>query len=117
VPINNGQNRLDGHHEPPQSSVHMPPHNRAPNEIVASESPPGFFCPLTGILMRDPVLLRDSAISYERNALEWSLHRDPDRCPVSGLVLTERTLYDDVDLRRRIEAWAAANKPDVLVRS
>ena len=91
---------------------------RAPQEIVMrSAPPPGFFCPLTGILMRDPVLLRDSGISYERNALEWALHREPGLCPVSGLVLTDQTVYEDADLRRRIESWAQVNRPELVVRT
>ena len=67
--------------------------------------------------MRDPVLLRDSGISYERNALEWALHREPGLCPVSGLVLTDQTVYEDADLRRRIESWAQVNRPELVVRT
>lgn len=91
-----------------------------PREIAnASPGPPpaGFFCPLTGILMRNPVILRDSAISYERAAIEWALHMNPAKCPVSGLMLNSEALDADVDLRDRIAQWAEVNEPELLVRS
>jgi hypothetical protein len=89
-----------------------------PPEIVPIENPqPGFFCPLTGILMRDPVILEESAISYERSAIEWSLHVDPRRCPLSGMVLKSGNMEPDLDLRKRIISWATANQPDLLVCS
>ena len=65
--------------------------------------------------MRDPVILRDSAISYERSAIEWALHLNPGKCPVSGLAVANTNLESDVDLRLRIEQWAAVSRPELLV--
>jgi hypothetical protein len=93
------------------------PSMREPEITPPSWAPPGFFCPLTGILMHDPVILKDSAISYERAAIEWALHIDPGRCPVSGLVLTHHSVEPDSDLRQRIMAWAVEHQPELLVRS
>lgn len=87
-------------------------------EAAASgEAPAGFQCPLTGILMRDPYLLRDSGVSAEQAALEWMLHVQPGVCPVTGIVLTDPTPVPDVDLQQRIWEWAATTQPDLLVRA
>ena len=81
------------------------------------DAPAGFHCPLTGILMRDPYLLRDSGISAEQAALEWMLHVQPGACPVTGIVLTETTPVPDSDLQKRIWEWAAVQQPELLVRA
>lgn len=91
--------------------------SRFEDEVVPRRNAPaGFYCPLTGIIMRDPVILRDSGISYERGAIEWALYIEPARCPVTGIVLGDSTVDTDLDLRARIEAWAETNQPELLVR-
>lgn len=66
--------------------------------------------------MRDPVILEESAVSYERRAIEWALRLDHKQCPLSGIALQTREMKPDIDLRKRIISWASANQPSLLVR-
>jgi hypothetical protein len=91
---------------------------RLPPASTPSNAPnPGFLCPLTGIVMRDPVILEASFISFERIAILWWLSVNPDRCPVTGRPVADRTIRDDDELRSAILEWAKRSAPHFLVRS
>ena len=78
---------------------------------------PGYLCPLTGIVMRDPVVLESTLISFERIAILWWLSVNPDICPVTGRPVTECALRNDDELREAIQEWAARCSPHLLVRA
>lgn len=73
---------------------------------------PGMHCPLTGKLMKDPVLLVQSGYSYERSALEARFTTDANFTePTTGVFLNtphERSMLPNVALRNLICAWQSA---------
>eukprot|EP00892_Ulva_mutabilis_P006025 jgi/Ulvmu1/3795/UM018_0005.1 len=96
IPVNGNAPRAS-----PQSSEHNPS--------------PGFLCPLTGIIMRDPVVLNATLISYEREAIQWWLQVYPGRCPVTGRPVEEDpSLSPDDELRAAITNWAARYAPHLM---
>jgi hypothetical protein len=81
-----------------------------------TQANPGFLCPLTGIVMRDPVILEATRVSFERRAIQWWLTVHPDLCPVTGRPVTTAALRTDDELRGAIQAWAQRQAPQLLVR-
>lgn len=60
----------------------------APATSAATTLPSSFMCPLTGGMMRDPVVAADG-VTYERAAInEWLQRRDVS--PVTGMPLSSR---------------------------
>lgn len=80
-----------------------------------SNPSPGFLCPLTGIIMRDPVVLGATLISYEREAITWWLQAHPGRCPVTGRPVEDPSVSPDDELRLSITSWAARYAPHLMV--
>ena len=104
-----------------QGGVHDVQDVTAPQQKL-SEQPcatpnPGFLCPLTGIVMRDPVVLEATLISFERIAILWWLSVNPDICPVTGRPVAECAVRNDEELRVAIEEWAARCAPHLVVRA
>ncbi|KAJ0983904.1 hypothetical protein J5N97_002260 [Dioscorea zingiberensis] len=72
-----------------------------------------FLCPLTKVVMKDPVVL-ESLQTYERAAIkhwfDWCLEhgRDPT-CPVTGQVLNNLELKPNIGLAGAIEEWVNRN--------
>lgn len=90
---------------------------RAEPQSSETNPSPGFLCPLTGIIMRDPVVLDATLISYEREAITWWLQAYPGRCPVTGRPVEEApSLTPDDELRTAITTWAARYAPHLMVR-
>jgi len=76
------------------------PPNPQPNP---QRVPDGFLCPITGEIMKDPVI-DNQGISYEREAIEEWLRRGNTTSPFQQpLQLCD--LRPNVDLRKSIEDW------------
>ena len=75
----------------------------------ASEVPDGFLCPISQLLMEDPVMA-DDGMTYERSMIEeWlSTH---NTSPVTRAVLTNR-LVPNRNLRSAIKSWRRLMKTD-----
>eukprot|EP00620_Florenciella_sp_RCC1587_P023891 CAMPEP_0182568148 /NCGR_PEP_ID=MMETSP1324-20130603/9173_1 /TAXON_ID=236786 /ORGANISM="Florenciella sp., Strain RCC1587" /LENGTH=421 /DNA_ID=CAMNT_0024782265 /DNA_START=62 /DNA_END=1327 /DNA_ORIENTATION=+ len=75
----------------------------------ADDPPSQFVCPITHELMADPCLTADGQC-YSREGIEmWMKARSPATSPVTGLVLTSRTLTPNIALRQLIEQWREAH--------
>ncbi|KAG6552238.1 hypothetical protein Mapa_006087 [Marchantia paleacea] len=61
-----------------------------------------FICPITGQLMRDPVMLVEAGFTYEREAIcEW-FQRGHNTCPDTGEALESLELVPNISLRQAI---------------
>jgi hypothetical protein len=74
---------------------------RAPPVVVPDE----FYCPISQECMRDPVIVVETGMTYEREAIvEWLSSNDID--PSTGVELGQRKLLaPNVALRKLIAAW------------
>ena len=77
------------------------PPNPQPNPQTV---PDGFLCPITGEIMKDPVI-DNEGISYEREAIEEWLRRGNTTSPITRQPLQLCDLRPNVDLRKSIEDW------------
>jgi hypothetical protein len=60
-------------------------------------------CPISGVIMRDPVILRCSGVSYEREAIEdWIVEQGTD--PRSGEPLRDVCVVQNPCMKGLIEA-------------
>ncbi|GMH37616.1 hypothetical protein BSKO_05489 [Bryopsis sp. KO-2023] len=78
--------------------------------IIGPEKPsPEFFCPISLELMDDPVVLIDTAITYEKKSIDaWLYAYGSATCPVSGksINLTSHVHYvENKALRSLIDDW------------
>ena len=84
--------------------------------LYADIAPPFYVCPVSSIVMRDPVVLTTER-TYERRAIEYHLRIHPNICPASRRPIEPPvTITPDVSLRQNIEAWSAVHAPRLLVR-
>ena len=70
---------------------------------MASTIPPGFVCPITHEIMRDPVICCDGH-SYERNAIMRWLQNN-NTSPMTNLIMDDTTMYPNILLRQNIEEY------------
>jgi hypothetical protein len=75
-------------------------------EFVAVRVPPArFHCPLTRMIMKDPVMTKDG-INFERHAIVKWLRSSPEgSCPVTAEPLSCHCLITNSLLQREIEEW------------
>ncbi|GMH37615.1 hypothetical protein BSKO_05488 [Bryopsis sp. KO-2023] len=72
--------------------------------------PPEFYCPINMEIMDDPVVLTESAVTYDRKSLEvWLSPHGPQKCPVTKKKLTTCGYVENKSLRILIEDWKRAN--------
>jgi hypothetical protein len=69
--------------------------------------PPEFVCPITGDIMRDPVLTSDG-FTFERRAIEAWLRLN-NRSPMTNLPLPNRGVLPNIALRQLIEDFLLRN--------
>ncbi|GAQ88380.1 hypothetical protein KFL_004230030 [Klebsormidium nitens] len=72
---------------------------------VSTDVPPEFICPLSGELMRDPVLLLATGHSFEREYIDWWFSRGRDTCPVTWETVQTTARIPNLALRGRIADW------------
>ncbi len=70
---------------------------------MAEQALPAFFCPISCIIMHDPVSTADGH-TYERFHIESWL-RNHDTSPATGAVLPHKNLSPNIALRQAIEEW------------
>ena len=72
----------------------------------SDECPDDFKCSITLEVMRDPVLLVSSGITYERSSLVEALERRPNVDPQTNAAFDgPPVVAANVTLKRAIEAW------------
>lgn len=70
---------------------------------VAHDVSDCFRCPITDELMSDPVVLKDSGITYDRSSIEAWLRAGHRHDPVRGIELTTKELIPNYTLRKACE--------------
>jgi serine/threonine protein kinase len=71
--------------------------------LIQEECPANFICPISLVMMEDPVICSDGH-SYERSAIEEWL-RTSDRSPMTNETLANRTLIPNRALKLIIEGY------------
>jgi hypothetical protein len=83
---------------------------------IEAKAPPRFICPISGRVMRDPVILT-TGTTCDRCALERRLAKGNKRCPVSNKNLrVPISMTPNTELRTAISVWARKNAPWMMVR-
>ena len=78
---------------------------------IEAKAPPRFICPISGRVMRDPVILV-TGTTCDRVALERRLAAGNKRCPVTNKNLrVPISMTPNTELRDTICAWARKNAP------
>lgn len=68
--------------------------------------PPEFYCPISLEIMEDPVVLIETAVTYDKKSLDTWLHvYGSSRCPVSGQQLERLGYVENKALRCLIDDW------------
>lgn len=78
-------------------------------EDAFDEVPEEFECPLTAILMRDPVLLPSSHTVVDRSSILHQLLNNPVD-PFNRQPLKESDLVECPELKAKVEAWVAEQR-------
>lgn len=74
-------------------------------ERAAATAPAPFLCPLSGVLMRQPVVTPSGGCFELPALLAWQ-QQHGERDPVSGAALDRQQLFPNMALRDLIHAWA-----------
>jgi membrane associated rhomboid family serine protease len=83
---------------------------------VENRAPPRFICPISGRIMRDPVIL-GTGTTCDRGSLERYLAKGHKRCPVTKRPLKKPIhTMPNMELRQNIIAWAKRNAPWLVDR-
>ncbi|GMH46172.1 hypothetical protein BSKO_14140 [Bryopsis sp. KO-2023] len=68
--------------------------------------PPEFFCPIALEIMRDPVVLVETAVTYDRSSLDtWLYTYGNDTCPVSRKQLVDPKYVENKVAKSLIDDW------------
>ncbi|GAQ78705.1 hypothetical protein KFL_000170510 [Klebsormidium nitens] len=79
----------------------------SPVSRQGSLCPDEFLCPITVLLMSEPVLLVETGHTFEKSAIEQWFDRGNRTCPLTGVVLTSTQVSPNLTLRKLIQDWAA----------
>jgi len=71
----------------------------------ASMCPDDFRCPITLEIMENPHILVQSAMTYEKKAIQHALIEKPNMCPMTGPFKGEAQLVPNHGLRGAITQW------------
>ena len=80
-----------------------------------STMPNEMICPITGELMKNPVICEDG-FSYERNAIDKWFKTGSDRSPMTNKRLDSLKLIPNHTLRKLMEDWKKKNAVEVNTR-
>eukprot|EP00798_Chlamydomonas_sp_ICE-L_P003920 gene3920-13993_t len=72
---------------------------------VSSETPLEFLCPLSGAVMKHPVVLWETGASYEKAAMENWYAKGNRFCPRSGIKFRKLNIVPNLNLKEAIERW------------
>lgn len=79
--------------------------------------PPEFYCPISLEIMEDPVVLIETAVTYDKKSLDTWLHvYGSSRCPVSGQKLERLEYVENKALRCLIDDWKRHHMSQVSFR-
>jgi hypothetical protein len=73
------------------------------NFLMAEQALPAFFCPVSCMIMHDPVCTADGQ-TYERSSIEEWLRLN-NTSPLTGALLSHKGLSPNIALRQAIEEW------------
>lgn len=69
-------------------------------------APPEFYCPIALEIMEDPVVLMETAVTYDRKSVEvWISPHGPQKCPVTKKQLSNPSFIENKALKMLIEDW------------
>ncbi|GMH37245.1 hypothetical protein BSKO_05118 [Bryopsis sp. KO-2023] len=69
-------------------------------------TPPEFYCPLSLCIMKEPVVLFETAVTYEKSSIEkWLKGYGDGTCPVSQTKLSSRSFVENKALKSVIDDW------------
>ncbi|GLC39031.1 hypothetical protein PLESTB_001285400 [Pleodorina starrii] len=71
---------------------------------AALSVPLSFVCPITMMIMRDPVMLVESGYTFEREAIEAHF-RNSNNNPLTNQPLSSKAVIPNTSLRALIEDW------------
>ena len=90
---------------------HTTPIRELDRMAIEAKAPPRFICPISGRVMRDPVILV-TGTTCDRVALERRLAAGNKRCPVTNKNLrVPISMTPNTELRDTISVWARKNAP------
>lgn len=69
------------------------------------EAPRGCFCPLSGHIMYNPVMLVESGYTFEESAIVKYLEHGNRTCPVSKMPLSNCSLVSNFTLKNCVDDW------------
>jgi hypothetical protein len=78
-------------------------------ELKKVEIPSNYKCPLSGLIMREPVLATDGIV-YEKEYIEWWFARGNSKGPCTGINLTNFNLLQQEVLEGQITKFLTENK-------
>ncbi|GMH37470.1 hypothetical protein BSKO_05343 [Bryopsis sp. KO-2023] len=68
--------------------------------------PPEYYCPISLELMEDPVVLIETAVTYDKKSIDtWLFAYGSTKCPVSGMKLNRLGYVENKALRCLIDDW------------
>jgi membrane associated rhomboid family serine protease len=106
--------RSGGGSKPPTPRNRTTPIRELDRMAIESKAPPRFTCPISGRVMRDPVILT-TGTTCDRCALERRLANGNKRCPVSNKNLrVPISMKPNSELRDAITVWARKFAPWML---
>lgn len=84
------------------------------NEDHAMDIPNEFLCPISLEIMEDPVVLVETAVTFDKKSIDtWLYAYGQNTCPVSRKVLIEPRYVENRFAKMLIEDWLKAHKVDV----
>ncbi|EFJ16305.1 hypothetical protein SELMODRAFT_445238 [Selaginella moellendorffii] len=86
------------------------------DSFVSEDIPASYLCPITGQLMREPVLV-EGGVTYEKSAImEW-INRGNTKCPVTNADLSSVNLVRNRSIENAIRQYLGRVNIDKLTRS
>jgi len=95
----------DGLSEETKNDIPVEFTDKAATRVEDTKPDSNFLCPISLVLMTDPVMAMDGH-TYERSAIEKWLENN-NTSPTSNNVLPTKTLISNHNLKSQIEAWKA----------
>lgn len=68
-------------------------------------TPQGCFCPLSGRIMLNPVMLVESGYTFEESAIVKYLENGNRTCPISRIPLNNCSLVTNITLKNCVDDW------------
>lgn len=95
---------FSNHHSSPSSSY---------SQLIFSNIPDEFRCPISLDLMRDPVIIA-SGHTYNRNSIAQWINSGHQTCPKTGKRLIHRALIPNYALKSLIHQWSQENNVPLI---